>query len=188
MAHETYEHPEPRGPREHGHDDRCEYTNNLGESCECDKDPSNQWGQAGRYQLLHTMKLMGWKPDNGSRPGGSWHRQYGPHHISLTRVKSGWSLRWDKQGGMTFLERGGFATITEAVEYFWGWTAERVDWSNKISWEHGAMTVQLNKAGIDPRRLGVKPTPIGPAVPGPLKHEVVDIMDQKGRDGILEKE
>jgi len=29
---------------------------------------------------------------------------------------------------------------------------------------------------------------IQPGARGPLKHEVVDIMDQKGRDGIIRKE
>ena len=182
MAHEIYEHPEPRGKEEHGHDPECEYTNNFGESCACSDSHRTSRGlpAPSSYDILNGMKLAGWKEDGRSRE--AWYRQYGPHHISLCRVKSGWQIRWDKQSGMTFLERSGFATITDAVNYFWGWVASRVDWSNKMSWEHGAMTGQLDQAGIEPRRLGVKPSVRPPGVPGPLKHEVTNIMDQKGRE------
>jgi hypothetical protein len=176
MAHEIYQHPEPRGKEEHGHDAECEFVNNLGPPCGCSDSHRTSRGlpAPSSYDIHNGMKLAGWK---ASRRGGeSWHREYGPHVIQLSRVNSGWSLRWDKQSGMTFMERGGFGTITDAINYFWGWVANRVDWSSNISWEHSAMTQQLKDAGIEPRSLTKPPQPIT-AVPGPLKHEVTALMD-----------
>jgi len=183
MADQIYRHPQPRGKEEHGHDAECEFVNNMGPSCACSDSHRTSRGlpAPSSYDILNGMKLAGWKESGQRRGGEEWYRRYGPHCIQLSRVKSGWSLRWDKQGGMTFMERGGFGTITDAVKYFWGWVAERVDESNHYSWEHMAMTQQLKNAGIEPKRLTKPPEPIV-AVTGPLKHEVTDIMDQKGRE------
>jgi hypothetical protein len=180
MADQIYRHPQPSGKEEHGHDEACEFTNNMGESCHCSDKTSTSRGLPAptRYDVINAMKFAGW--EKTEKQEESWHQQHGPHFIQLSRVKSGWALRWDKQGGMTFMERSGFGTITDAVNYFGGWVAERVDESNHYSWEHMAMTQQLKDVGIEPRRLGVKPSPRPPDVPGPLKHEVTAIMDEKG--------
>lgn len=176
MAHEVYRHRQPVGKEEHGHSEQCEYVNNHGPACECSDDPAGP----NRYDVAKAMKFNGWKHDSTfPRPENAWYREHGPHCIQLTRLISGWQLRWDKKNGLTYMERGSFATLTDALNYFWDWMAERVDESSKVAWEHGAMKNQLEQAGIEPRRLGVHPQPTTTR-PGLLKHQVTAIMDERG--------
>jgi hypothetical protein len=178
MASEIYRHPSPRTPLERGHDEKCEFTDNMGESCDCEHD-LGPYQAPNAYALPNAMQLLGWKAQDKARPNKGWTKVYGHHIIMLSRVKSGWQYKWYSHQ-MTMMSSPKFGTVPAALDHLWGTLAERIDESAKAFWDNGAMRSQLQTAGIVPRELGVKPPPA--AVPGPLKHEVTDIMDQKGRE------
>lgn len=163
MAMEIYEHKEDRGHRE-----SCKYSNNFGNSCDCQED-LNGW-------QVEAMEMMGWEMDERSSFGASFYRSFDKHIITVAHCKNGWQLRWEKGPGFTYLETAGFGTIEALMSDFWGNQATRMDQFSKVSWEHGAMRNQLEQAGIEPRELGKKQK-LTTGVPGPLKHEVTAIMD-----------
>ena len=82
--------------------------------------------------------------------------------------------------GMTILESGSFGTPIHAVDHLMGTLIGQVDWGVMNSWESAARKSQLESAGIEPKVMGVKLKPVPPAEPGPLKHEVTDIMNMEG--------
>jgi hypothetical protein len=128
------------------------------------------------------MLLLGWTQDGRGSEGTSYYQSFDTHIVSVAHCMSGWQLRWEKGPGFTYIEETGFGTIKHCLSYFLGMTAERLDEASKLYWEHGAMTGQLDTAGIEPRRFGVKPKPPAPAVKTSLKHEVTAEMDKKGAE------
>lgn len=177
MAPTIYQHPNDKELR--GHLESCRHTSNHSAPCGCDTDPP--------YNTLRTMQAMGWKLDERTDDGiafTSYYRNFGPHIITVAHCVGGWQLRWEKGPGFTCLEEGNFATIGHLMAHIWGGFAQRFDEFIVMSWEYAARTQQLKDAGIEPREFGKKPKPTDKMemVPGPLKHEVTGIMDQKGKE------
>lgn len=160
MAFDIYEHPTVTDKFDRGHNKSCEYTNNLGVSCECDRGDAT-------YAIPEAMRLLGWKKQENAQPGKGWVRTYGPHIIMLSKVMSGWQYKW-YSGQMSMMSSGHFGTLPAALDHLWGKLAELQDLSMKTSWEYAARTEQLRKAGIEPKELGKKTTDRPPGVPGPL--------------------
>ena len=172
MVREIYRNP--NSYEVFGHSSNCQFVNMQGPTCVCDPNPA--------INTIRAMTMMGWKLDKRSGEGRSYLRCFGKHIILVSCLIDGWQIRWELGPGGTLMEKRGFATIGHLMTWFWGDGAERFEEMMKTSWEHAAMRNQLKGAGIEPRELGKKPKPMEPAVKSTLKHEVTNIMDQKGRE------
>lgn len=168
-------HEESRSPKrsDRGHRKKCPYMNMKGEACDCEiNDPA---------KLTESMKMLGWEVDERRAEGQSFHRTMGEHSISVCLLMDGWQYRWEKGVGLTIFEVRGFGTIDTCLDHLWSLMARRLDEATVAFWEHGAMTAQLEEAGIKPARVNDPPLKKkdGPASPRILKHEVTAIMESK---------